>query len=236
MKRIYGFTLVEMLMALLVISIILSASMPIITKRTKSQITQINTSEAFPIGGIIVWGTNKPLPDSTWLECNGQAIPNGIEYEQIRQIYGENLPDYRGVFLRGYGSITHTQNWTDVDNNSQSSTTTHTSSEVGVIQADTMRLIYGSFNSMGHPPWDVVTQGAFSDASHMGKGSRDGYETNVYAPNSTTTTIGAIRSLKNGKGFLSGWSYWLNSSRIAPSSNEVRPINVAVRYIIKVKL
>lgn len=124
-----GFTLVEMLMALLIVSVILSASLPVITSRQKQYIDNYNRHNSVPIGMIAIWGTDKTLPDSTWLECNGQAIPNGIEYEKIRQIYGTNLSDYRGVFLRGYGSFTHTQNnGTSVGN----TTTTHSSAAIGI--------------------------------------------------------------------------------------------------------
>jgi len=51
-----------------------------------------------PIGGIIMWGVTV-LP-AGWLECNGAAI-NSTTYPDLAAIYGANLPDLRGVFIRG---------------------------------------------------------------------------------------------------------------------------------------
>ncbi len=44
-----------------------------------------------------------------WLEGNGQAI-NASVYPELRAAYGATVPDFRGLFLRGYGSQSHSQN------------------------------------------------------------------------------------------------------------------------------
>ena len=185
-----AFTLVEMLMALLIVSVILSASMPIITSRTKAASENYSKYNAVPIGMIAMWKVDGSLPDNTWLEANGQVIPNGIEYEECRRIFGARLPDlrgadnefytnlnnylskdikeylqnaikpipqnliaiwgtttaipegwseateYRGVFLRGYGSLTHTQNNGSTIGNTA---TTHSSGAIGSVQGDAVR-------------------------------------------------------------------------------------------------
>jgi len=96
-KTKLAFTLVEMLMALLIVSIILSASLPVISSRQKAVAQSVNQNAGMPIGGIILWTDMETLPDNTWLECNGATIPAGIEYEDARRVFGENLPDLRDV-------------------------------------------------------------------------------------------------------------------------------------------
>lgn len=57
-----------------------------------------------PVGSIIsYWGINEP---TGWLICNGQPIPDGTQYDELRTLVSTlvgntNTPDLRGVFLRG---------------------------------------------------------------------------------------------------------------------------------------
>lgn len=67
----------------------------------------------------------------TWLECNGQST---AAYPALAAIVGANVPDYQGVFLRGYGSQTSTHY----------GTITHSSATLGVLQGDTIRNITGT--------------------------------------------------------------------------------------------
>jgi len=256
-----GFTLTEMLVALLIISIVLSASLPVITKRTRENALNYNSNISFPIGGIILWGDLDKLPDNTWLEANGQAIPNGIEYEQIKRIYGTNLPDmrgmqnevytrfsnyinndlknylslvtfpkdaiaiwgttaalpegwneateYRGVFLRGYGtSQTYTNSWTDGLNVARNISMTHTSGNIGVIQGDSIREIYGEFNPFmegcGGGNWHANGPFYVVSGSHIG---------NAYQHDTDNCSMVFM------------------TSRVIPTSNEIRPVNKAVKFI-----
>jgi len=217
-----AFTLVEMLMALLIVSVILSASMPVITKRMKAQVSEYGKNVAVPIGIIAIWGTDKALPDNTWLECNGQAIPNGVEYEEIRGIYGANLPDYRGVFLRGYGSISHTKN-----NGSTigSTATTHASGAIGAVQGDAVRNVSGSFL-----PGNT--------RSHVGVRNMGGvFYATLTCPTCYTEKEGEITfaNLQSASGVAEHNVVHFQLSRVVPTSNEIRPVNTAVRYIIKVR-
>ena len=53
---------------------------------------------AAPVGVIqAYWGTSAPYG---WLICNGDTIPNGSEYDELRALVGSNVPDLRGMFLR----------------------------------------------------------------------------------------------------------------------------------------
>jgi len=52
-----------------------------------------------PTGTIVAyWGISAP---EGWLLCNGDAVPLGTEYDSLRALVGDSLPDLRGVFLRG---------------------------------------------------------------------------------------------------------------------------------------
>jgi len=100
-KTAFAFTLVEMLLALLVVSVILSASLPVISSRQKAVAQDVNQNVGMPVGGIILWTDMETLPDNTWLECDGSALPTGIEYEQARRVFGDSLPDLRDVRNNG---------------------------------------------------------------------------------------------------------------------------------------
>lgn len=54
-------------------------------------------SAALYPGLIMLWGGT--TPPSGWLECNGQSI---VGYPTLTPIYGTNLPDLRGEFVRGW--------------------------------------------------------------------------------------------------------------------------------------
>lgn len=91
-----AFSLAEMMVVMLILSIVLAASMPIITKRnhTTAQLSQLDV----PIGTVVAYaGTTAP---DGWLLCNGQSIaaagdPTG-KYVALRSIVGNNVPDLRG--------------------------------------------------------------------------------------------------------------------------------------------
>jgi len=266
MNKRFGFTLVEMLMALLIVSIILSASLPIISSRQKTVVQDVNENVGMPIGGIILWTNMDALPDNTWLECDGSALPTGIEYEDARRVFGDNLPDlrdvrnygknlndylandhktyiqtnintavptnmigiwgttatiptswaeateYRGLFLRGHGSVSHTKN-----NGSTigSTATTHSSGNVGVIQGDAVRNVTGRIVRLLNI---LDAYGASIDNYVNGPF----YSSDVRQSNTVVHDNGGTDWVFNA-GF--------NLSRVTPTANEIRPINKAVKYI-----
>lgn len=53
--------------------------------------------EQLPVGSITMWGGSS-APDG-WLELNGGSTTG---YPELEKIYGANLPDFRGEFVRGY--------------------------------------------------------------------------------------------------------------------------------------
>lgn len=55
--------------------------------------------ETAEIGTIVLWGDNNP-PEG-WLILNGQSTAG---YPDLVELYGANIPDYSGAFIRGYGN------------------------------------------------------------------------------------------------------------------------------------
>lgn len=50
-------------------------------------------------GQIVMWGTS--TPPTGWLECNGQSTTG---YPNLIALFGTNLPDLRGEFVRGWSN------------------------------------------------------------------------------------------------------------------------------------
>lgn len=50
-------------------------------------------------GQIVMWGTSDP--PAGWLECNGQSTAG---YPNLTALFGTNLPDLRGEFVRGWSN------------------------------------------------------------------------------------------------------------------------------------
>lgn len=153
-----------------------------------------------PVGTIIAWPSyTNPVDAEKWLECNGQAFSPTV-YPDLAAIVGNTVPDYRGLFLRGYGSKA----------TSHYGYITHSSSSLGMIQGDAIRNITGTF---------IARTGLYDS--------------------SRPTTTGAFK--KEGMEFAnvtSGsaivWGYVkLDASLVVPISNENRPVNKAVRYLIR---
>ena len=148
-----------------------------------------------PIGTIITWASSKnPTENGTWLECNGQSAS---AYPALVAVLGKNtVPEYKGVFLRGYGSVT-TNHFGNV---------VHKSGNIGVVQGDAIRNIYGS-----HGVDDRTFNGPGATGAFFKDGGQDsGSERSEY-----------------------GYKLSFDASRVVPTANENRPVNIAVRYFIK---
>ena len=123
-----------------------------ITRLTKEE----NQASGVPVGTVITWASlNDPKGKGTWLECNGQSC---TAYPDLVKVLGtDTVPDYRGVFLRGLGSVTSTHY----------GTVQHQSNGLGELQGDAIRNIYGYVSGMD--VYQDTWSGAFYDP-----GTRDG--------------------------------------------------------------
>jgi len=145
-------------------------------------------------------------------------------YPVLHALVGPRVPDLRGLFLRGHGAQSHVQ-----ENGSTvgETETWHESRPLGTVQGDAIRQILGTIPSYVDPTgWDIPT-GVF-----YGKRFTDW-------PNYQPT--GVLQHYTTGANHLvfytSGPYYFstvnFDSSRVTPVDNENRPVNMAVRYLIR---
>lgn len=204
----------------------------------------------------MAWPNNStPKSGGVWLECNGQSIP--AEYKKLRELIGDKVPDYQGVFLRGYGSRSFSQN----NGKNADSSTTYKSGELGSVQGDSMRKFLGM---TGGFDYDMRTINAAIRAQNNQKYNIFEHSVDSSVKRSIISTdVTAGDTLRNnGMGYvtysLSGSKdsgYWLSetyhsfpvrythmqviqnldSTRVLPTDNEIRPINMAVKYFIKAR-
>ena len=157
---------------------------------------------SIPVGTVITWPSNSwPSDRDNWLECNGQSISSAV-YPELVGVVGGNVPNYQGVFLRGYGGQT-SYHYGAVG---------HWSAGVGELQGDGIREIWGELS---------------------------------YLPRSRDGEVGQSGSLAF---WNEGRNQWMNDAGKAPSGEmnfyasrstpvvgEVRPVNRAVRYLIRAR-
>ena len=179
-----------------------SDSLPCYTLEVPRLSADVN-GKGVPIGTVITWASaNNPTENGVWLECNGQSCSS---YPELAKVLGTNtVPDYRGVFLRGLGAISFSQNNGSIVG---VTSTTYSSGKLGTIQGDATRRVTGMISFSGG--LDYPPEGVFYNYSHQNLAE--------LKPNSD---IGY-----DNPGF--------DNSRVVPIANEIRPINRAVRYFIR---
>ena len=125
----------------------------------------VEKSTGVPIGTILAWPSHTlPADGGIWLLCNGQSTAG---YPQLSAIVGSNVPDYRGVFLRGYGSQTSTHY----------GTVTHSSAALGELQGDAIRNITGSVGGNMRP---TSGSGVFYLISNGPQGNKTSYDGAIF--------------------------------------------------------
>lgn len=90
-----AFTLLEVMMALVVVSVMLAVLAPVMTVSPKSaQGSEIKVMDSTPVGVIVAWyGSNYP---QGWLSLDGQSIMDP-KYDKLRNTLGmDNLPNLNG--------------------------------------------------------------------------------------------------------------------------------------------
>lgn len=178
-----------------------------------------------PVGTIVAYygecdtlGLVKAAPDG-WMLCNGQSIPPGFEYEQMRTLasvagHSGKLPDLRGMFLRGANLNRDTVNG---DNDWRSRIAGSSIQKIGSVQTDALQ---GHWHNSVIYNW---TQGS-NEIGINGGGDRKTTYRNLP---STLVATDAVEALDN-----TGKSKGLGIPRI---SSETRPKNVGIQWLIRVK-
>ena len=142
-----------------------------------------------------------------------QANPSiRTAYPELFAVIGGKVPDYRGLFLRGYGQQTHTQNNGSMVGNTA---TTHASGDLGKVQGDAIR-------DPGDAAGTVITSGSGAIGC---KGPM---------------CDGTVAISTDVHQWAANWSMnqpILNPLKALqqPFGNEIRPINTAVRYFIRAR-
>lgn len=169
-----------------------------ITRLTKEE----NQACGVPVGTVITWASaNNPNESGIWLECDGQSC---AAYPDLVKVLGSStVPDYRGVFLRGFGSVTSTHY----------GTVQHQSGTLGTLQGDSIRNITGRFVVD-----DIIGDGGYG---------------REFPPNGAFKVIGSANYDARSHDTWNGHLLSFNASYVVPIANEDRPINRAVRYFIK---
>lgn len=94
----YGFSLLEIMVAMVVVSVLLAALAPVITSSASKKANEVNVQnvtkviDSTPIGVIVGWqGTNVP---EGWLPLDGRQIDP--KYVQLKEALGgaDTLPNY----------------------------------------------------------------------------------------------------------------------------------------------
>lgn len=157
------------------------------------------------VGTIIAWPTGNNPSDYksgslyNWLDCDGSTFSKSSYPDLYRVLGGSTLPNYKGMFLRGYGSRS-------------SGGTTYTSGAMMQVQGDAMRRIEGMVSLAG-----VVYIDNWSGAL--------GPYTNMDAKRNDDQHNGQNDNLCD--------DIYFDSSLVVPTANEIRPANIAVRYLIR---
>lgn len=166
----------------------------------------VKSTGGIPVGTVITWPSNSwPSDADKWLECNGQSISSAV-YPELVGVVGSRVPDYRGIFLRGQGSQTSTHY----------GTVTHSSAALGQLQGDATRNFTGTIES-------VLNRGGY----HSGSG--------VYTGLISHVDYISTREMGGGEGSEFIGRVHFDSSRVVPTAAEIRPVNRAVRYLIRAR-
>ncbi len=213
----------QTLLALSFLCLMLFSGPALSADSTSFALAEVKASGAgVPVGTVIAW-PHDLLPEGSratdphpreWLECDGQVVAAAVYPElaaYLSALYGGKVPDLRGMFLRGLGSQTHMQNNGSTVGNTA---TTHASGALGAVQGDAIRSITGHIYEWKGSEY-MSTNGAFY-TSQYGGGQLGGHNNfNTVAPDQVYA--------------------FFDTSRVTPTAPEIRPVNTAVRYLIRAR-
>ena len=118
LKKLNAFSLVEMLITLVVVSVLLSAFVPVITKKMTKNIDITAGGSSVPVGTIVMFlGQEAPRG---WLLCNGAEYDKD-DYPKLANHLGKDMNGkYTVPDMRGYTAVGATDGDLDTANDGNS--------------------------------------------------------------------------------------------------------------------
>ena len=183
-----------------------------------------------------------------WLECNGQSFSR-TQFPQLYESLGTTrVPDYRGVFLRGYGSQSE-----------------YSSGSIGSLQGDAGRRlrsygegingggwgeshseVFSTFRSLGYDDygdiiydtshvWTTTSEDTTRFADFSGVQS-DGFQAFTYdiSCGEDSCSISSTPIPFTGH-IVDQYIFEWDNEKSWPIAEEFRPANIAVKFMIKAK-
>ncbi len=174
----------------------------------------IYAQNGVPTGSIMPYlGTTAP---NGWLLCDGNQIPSGTYYDNLKALTGANTPNLKGMFLRGAGS--------------QTAYPDKVGPAIKVVQQDDVKAhlhtVALTTNSAG-AHYHFLNRRSNSDS-----GAYDSGDSNLTEESGVTTNrsiIGKFSTLTAGD-----HTHNINGNTANTGGTETRPINYGVNYIIKI--
>jgi hypothetical protein len=198
----------------------------------------ITSQGAIPVGTVITWSSSVNPPDmAKWLDCNGQAVPSGSQYDRLRSVLGagKSVPNYNDQFLRGTTTLA------DVGKTFSDSLKSHShyidphqhdiiSGSVNVSGTTSPQYFSGSTSVSYVMPVAGVTSTSISPPY--------GYMNGVFVT-TTATATGTVSGWTDG-GTFSGSGTISGQTNMAGGGNthetgeaETAPKHIKVRYLIR---
>ncbi len=183
-----------------------------------------------PVGTVIPWPSRSFPPEaSRWLECNGQTVPSGTQYDKLRELVGNSVPDYNNQFLRGTTSKTF----------------------LGGKFSDTIKS-----HTINVPGQNAPVSGNLSTTGISGSASPQNYSYQAVTGSQTVLTwvdgvpnMGQTQSPNMGwsngstgggsisgslnSGSLTGTAYVANQTGSYFGDTETAPVHTMIRYLIR---
>jgi hypothetical protein len=156
-----------------------------------------------PVGSIMIWPSAENPPDyEKYMDCDGRAITQ-TEYPELYAQYGGNIPDMRGMFLRGVGG--------------KSGALGELQAEGVYIDPSTAKISIGG--GVGH----IIMQSHTSYVIQTGYGIM----TAIAKASSGSNPRDPMELVKTGS------MVELPVKLSVSGADETRPVNKAVRYLVR---
>ncbi|PWE20209.1 hypothetical protein DF188_08525 [Aliarcobacter skirrowii] len=170
---------------------------------------KVNLGGSVSVGSIETFaGIAAKIPEG-YLLCNGQEVSR-TTYKDLFDVIGTTYGFTSGTTFKVpdlRGKFVR-GNGSTTFNSGGYGNVTHSSAGLGVVQGDAIRNLYGHVSGMGTTAFDFsngVLDISFSKNGVIGTGASGGYYDDII----------------------------FNASRVVPTANENRPINMSMNYIIK---